>query len=357
MVQIPPEFKAQLESYRGPLDLLLFLIKKEEIDIFDIPIARIVEQYQIYLEILREIDPNLCGEFLVTAAQLMEIKSKLLLPREQLSDDEPMEDPRLELVRQLLEYKKYKERAFLLQRRLAERERRYERPPLPFEPGEAEELEAIDLGNLSIWDLFTAFHRIQLAISAKGPHRIVARERPVEEYIAQVRNVLSAAPARTCRFEELFGDASTVAEAVGIFLAILEMAKQHWIAIRQEELFGPIEVRLRSEEEVARLRAEEEAEPGVDPAEKFLLEGEGREALLGPIEPAGESLPNREAEAGPIDPAEADADLAGAAELDDSEAKPAGASSAGPSAAEGAVEPHDDRAGPAEAPMPGAPPP
>ncbi len=281
---MPPEFKAQLESYRGPLDLLLFLIKKDEIDIFDIPIARIIEQYQVYLEILREIDPNLCGEFLVMAAQLMEIKSKLLLPREQLPDGEPMEDPRLELVRQLLEYKKYKERALLLQRRLAERERRYERPPLPFDAEDAEPFEAIDLGNVSIWDLFTAFHRIQLAIAAKTPHRIVARDRPLEEYIAAVQASLASASQGTRRFEELFEGAESVSEAVGFFLAILEMAKRYWIAISQEELFGPITVRLRSEEEVRRLSAEEEIGTQVDPAEKFLLEGEGKEAVLDPIE-------------------------------------------------------------------------
>src|SRR5262245_5059412 len=114
MVQLPSEFRAALESYRGPLDLLLYLIKRDEIDIFDIPIARIVEQYQMYLEVLSQVmspqspaegslDPNACGEFLVMAANLMEIKSKLLLPREKLEEDEDLEDPRIELVRQLLE--------------------------------------------------------------------------------------------------------------------------------------------------------------------------------------------------------------------------------------------------------------
>lgn len=281
---MPPEFKAHLESYRGPLDLLLFLIKKDEIDIFDIPIARIIEQYQAYLEILREIDPNLCGEFLVMAAQLMEIKSKLLLPRETLPDGEPMEDPRLELVRQLLEYKKYKERALLLQRRLWDRERRYERPPLPLGPEEAEPFEAIDLGNLSIWDLFTAFHRIQLAIASRAPHRVVARDRPLDEYIAAVRASLASAPEGTRKFEELFEGAASVQEAIGFFLAILEMAKRYWIAIYQEELFGPITVRLRGEDEIRRLSTEEEIAGGADPAEKFLLQGEGREAVLDPID-------------------------------------------------------------------------
>src|SRR4029453_12051176 len=124
MVQLPSEFRPALETYRGPLDLLLYLIKKDEVDIFDIPILRIVEQYQLYLELLKDLDPNACGEFLVMAAHLMEIKSKLLLPREELDEAEEMEDPRIELVRQLLEYKKYKERALLLERRTDERRRR-----------------------------------------------------------------------------------------------------------------------------------------------------------------------------------------------------------------------------------------
>ncbi|MEM7235590.1 MAG: segregation/condensation protein A, partial [Planctomycetota bacterium] len=82
MVSLPKEFKASLESYHGPLDLLLYLIKKEEVDVFDIPIAKLVQQYQLYLEIIKNVDPNTCGDFLVMAARLMEIKSKLLLPRE-----------------------------------------------------------------------------------------------------------------------------------------------------------------------------------------------------------------------------------------------------------------------------------
>ena len=108
-----PDFRATVETYSGPLDLLLYLIRKDEVDVFDIPVSRVIEQYHEHLDFLRDIDPNVSGEFLVMAARLMEVKSKLLLPREGLEDeDEEYEDPRLELVKQLLEYKKFKERVY-----------------------------------------------------------------------------------------------------------------------------------------------------------------------------------------------------------------------------------------------------
>ncbi|HVR73631.1 MAG TPA: segregation/condensation protein A [Planctomycetota bacterium] len=297
MVQLPPEFRAALESFSGPLDLLLYLIKKDEVDIFDIPIRRIVEQYQVHLEILSQVDPNACGEFLVTAANLMEIKSKLLLPAEVLPEDEALEDPRIELVRQLLEYKKYKERAILLEKRIDERRRRHERPRVSLGDDESRGADALlsgplQLGNVTIWDLFTAFHKIQIALGAREPHRVILKERPIEEYIGAVENILREAPRHSANFEGLFSEARDRYEAIGILLAILEMAKQCRLSLHQEETFGTIEVRLHDPEETRALleRAALEAGSGVDPAEKLLLEGEGRAAAAEPIE-EGEAAP------------------------------------------------------------------
>jgi segregation and condensation protein A len=201
-------------------------------------------------------------------------------------------------VQQLLEYKKYKERSFLLQRRLEEFRRRYDRPHMAPGADDLEALGPIPIGNVTVWDLFTAFHRIQLALGARGPVRFVVRDRPLEEYIATVQAALERAPDRTARFEDLFLETPTRAEAIGLLLAILEMAKQCRLALRQEELFGPISVRLHDEEERQRLLAfaADEAAPPDDPAQALLLEGEGREALLEPIPEAGEA------------PAEEDAD-------------------------------------------------
>jgi segregation and condensation protein A len=284
VIEGPSEFRPAVDAYQGPLDLLLYLIKKDEVDIFDIPIARVVDQYRAYLDLLQLVDPNSCGEFLVVAAQLMEIKSKLLLPREVLGEDgEALEDPRLELVQQLLEYKKYKERAMLLEKRFLEFRRRYDRPPFDVADESLDEGGPVDLGNVSVWDLLTAFHKIQLALGLRGPVRFVLRDRPVEEYIGLVEERLLQRPDRSARFEDLFLEAPNREEAIGIFLAILEMAKQYRLSLLQEEAFGPIAVRLRSEEEMLRLRALGEEEPATDPAEAYLLEGEGQEARGEPI--------------------------------------------------------------------------
>jgi len=294
MPELPAEFRATLESYKGPLDLLLYLIKRDEIDVFDIPIARIIEQYQVFLDVLKDVDPNACGEFLVMAANLMEIKSKLLLPREELPGDEEMEDPRIELVRQLLEYKKYKERAMLLEKRIDERRRRHERPEIStgsdLDDGAVE--GAIPLGNISVWDLLTAFHKIQIALGARVPHRVMMGDRPIAEYIAALEEFLSRTPSRTALFEELFSEARSRIEAIGFFLAILELAKERRLSFRQEEIFGPIVVRLHEEDEVRRLLAASGREEiaSADPAAAFLLRGEGLEASAEPIlEPMGET--------------------------------------------------------------------
>ncbi len=285
MVQLPSEFRPAVEAYQGPLDLLLYLIRRDEVDVFDIPIVRIVQQYQIHIEVLKQVDPNACGEFLVVAAHLMEIKSKLLLPKEEMPEGEELEDPRIELVRQLLEYKKYKERAMLLERRIDDRRRRYERPSIDLGEGVIETEGAVQLGNVSVWDLFTAFHKIQLALGAREPHRVVMQDRPLEEYISSVEYFLGRFPARTARFDELFSEARNRYEAIGYLLAILEMAKERRLSFHQEDLFGPIEVRLHAEEEVKRLlaRVVEERTRAIEPAEKLLLEGEGLAAASEPI--------------------------------------------------------------------------
>jgi segregation and condensation protein A len=285
MADLPSEFRATLDSYAGPLDLLLYLIKRDEVDIFDIPIARVIEQYHVFLEVLKDVDPNACGEFLVMAANLMEIKSKLLLPREELAEDEDLEDPRIELVRQLLEYKKYKERALLLERKLEERRRRHERPDVPFPEEDLSEAPPLQFGNVSVWDLLTAFHRIQIALGARLPHRVVMKDRPLEEYVQSIETTLSLLPNRTALFDDLFVEARSRVDAIGYLLAILELAKERRLSFVQEELFGPITVRLHDEEEVKRLLAASgrELAATADPAETFLLRGEGQEAALEPI--------------------------------------------------------------------------
>jgi segregation and condensation protein A len=265
MVQLPlpAEFKATLESYQGPLDLLLYLIKKDEVDIFDIPIGRVTEQYCAYLSVLQAIEPNACGEFLVMAANLMEIKSRSLLPTEPALAGEAAEDPRIELVRQLLEYKKYKERAMLLARRIEETSRRFHRPAAHLPEAPPEEAESpLDLGNVSVWDLLSAFHRIQLALGERGPHRVLHEQRPMDDYITAIQ-----ARAEECErkllFDELFSECRDIHDAIGFFLAILEMAKRRMLRFHQEVLFGPIAIEVFEKplEEPAPAPTAEEAGP------------------------------------------------------------------------------------------------
>jgi len=284
--EVEDEFRPTLESYNGPLDLMLYLIKRDEIDVFDIPIARVVGQYRDYLDILKFIDPNSCGEFLVMAANLMEIKSKLLLPRETLEDEEELEDPRLELVQQLLEYKKYKERALLLEKRFSEYKRRHDRPAVDLSDLAPETTGPVKLGNVTVWDLLTAFHRVQIALGQRGPVRVVLHDRPLTEYIESIQQTLGARTDRTARFEELFIEAATRVDAIGLFLALLEMAKDRQIAISQEDFAAPIEVRLRLSEEIAELRLQDAAdmEDDTDPAETHLLRGEGPGSGTTPVE-------------------------------------------------------------------------
>ena len=275
-----PDFRATVETYSGPLDLLLYLIRKEEVDVFDIPVSLVIGQYHKHLEFLREIDPNVSGDFLVMAARLMEIKSKLLLPREVLDEEaEEYEDPRLELVKQLLEYKKFKERALLLEKKLAAHKKRYTRPIRELEEDALDVTEPLPPGNTDVWDLLTAFHRIQLAIGQRVPHEVMLEERPTEDYIAEVQETLLAAHSGRCSFEELFQGARTQTEAIGYFLAILELAKMNFLKLIQEEPGAEIEVERRSEEELREMEAAQEAAGNTDPAEEHLLRGEGEEAL------------------------------------------------------------------------------
>ena len=281
MAKPPSDFRATVETYSGPLDLLLYLIRKDEVDVFDIPVSRVIEQYHEHLDFLRDVDPNVSGEFLVMAARLMEVKSKLLLPREVLEDeDEEYEDPRLELVKQLLEYKKFKERALLLEKKMDSHKRRYVRPRQELDIDAEDVTEPLPLGNTDVWDLLTAFHRIQLVIAQRVPHEVMLEDRPIEDFINEVEALLQAASAGGCLFEDLFQGARTRGEAIGYFIAVLELAKQHILTITQDELGSEIRVQRRTDEEIERLQAEDSEPAEAEPAEEHLLRGEGEEALV-----------------------------------------------------------------------------
>jgi segregation and condensation protein A len=237
-------FRTVLAAFTGPLDLLLYLIRKNEIDILDIPIAEILAQYQEYTGLLKDLDVNLAGDYLVMAATLMEIKSRMLLPQADLEgEEETAEDPRDNLVRQLLEYREHKERALSLGNRLQENARRYRR----LSGSEDLALDSIELGKVSVWDIVTAFLRIQKAVAADRPGDLVYTERPLTFYMELIQDTFDRAGADLVPFEDIFLARGPVDRyiLVGIFLAVLELVKLGALGVDRGTSEGEFMVRRR----------------------------------------------------------------------------------------------------------------
>ncbi|CAG1021228.1 partial Segregation and condensation protein A, partial [Methylococcales bacterium] len=182
------EYKVDLDMYNGPLDLLLYLIRREEVNVYDIPIARITDQYIQYVEALQTLDMNIVGDFLVMAATLMYIKSYMLLPRTDSKDDEEaVEDPRTSLVKQLLEYKRYKESTFILSARAAEWEKKCIRIHKDFsiETTDKED-EELPLEGISVWDLLQRFSQLMKQTLFDVSAKVTYDDTPIQEYMNEV---------------------------------------------------------------------------------------------------------------------------------------------------------------------------
>src|SRR6266849_271686 len=177
------DYQVDLDIFRGPLDLLLYLVKRQEVDISAIPIARVAEQFLAYLRIIELIDVERAGDFLVMAATLMEIKSKMLLPRsEDPTEEEP--DPRLDLVRQLIEYKKFKDAAILLEAQAERQLSRLARQPVELPAGPDPAVQP--LRPVELWDLVSAFGRLMRETLALQPQQLVVDETPIHVYMDSI---------------------------------------------------------------------------------------------------------------------------------------------------------------------------
>jgi segregation and condensation protein A len=235
-------YKVKLEIFEGPLDLLLYLIKREEIDISDIPIAKITDQYLEYLELMKMLDLDIAGEFILMAATLMHIKSKMLLPPAEDEEEREEEDPRTELVKRLLEYKKFKEAANELFHR-EKRQKDYYFRRLPDEvrtvPGEETYFET------SLFDLISAFNKIMKEVPKETFHAIVKDEFTVEEKMHDIFHVLVRQPA--IYFMDLFRKAKNKVEVITTFLALLELIRLKEIVVRQRGMFGEIQIMQNKE--------------------------------------------------------------------------------------------------------------
>ena len=245
----PADFESILEDYpikvgsfEGPLDLLLFLIRKHELDIHDIPIVLITAQYLEYLELMQELDLDVAGEFLLMAATLIHIKSRVLLPRPDPTQDEPEEDPREALLRRLLEHRKFKAAAELLHEQETLRSAQWGRPDDRVAEIAGEEYEP-EL-EVDLFSLLTAFRAVVERAKQRPAMPLPAKQVPIETRIQQLIARLSDTEA--CGFDELFADVSSRSGIITTFLALLEMIRLKLVRVFQSGPFGPIRVYKRS---------------------------------------------------------------------------------------------------------------
>jgi segregation and condensation protein A len=241
----PDAFPVKLDSFEGPLDLLLHLIKKNEVNIHDIPIALITAQYLQAIELLQELNLDIAGEFLVMAATLIHIKSKMLLPRPETSatvEGEAEEDPRDELVRRLLEHEKFKAAAGLLHEREQLRAAQWMRPDARVAEIAGDEYEP-EL-EVDLFTLLTAFQAVVQRAKQRPKMLLPPEQLSVEARIDQLLARLSETEA--CGFEDLFSDIQDRSGLIVTFLALLEMIRLKLVRVFQSGSFGPIRVYKRS---------------------------------------------------------------------------------------------------------------
>lgn len=235
------DYKVKFEVFEGPLDLLLYLIKKEEVDIYDVNLTQLATQFLEYIEMMRLLDLEIAGEFLVMASTLMYIKSRELLPKDQqvqVEGEEEGEDPRWELIRQLVEYKKFKDAAAQLQRLESEQENIF--PRLPCKP-EFNDPPDQTKPNVSIFDLINAVTSILKRFNQRDEAREIFEDKwTVSEKIEHVLTMVTE--RRQVKFSELFSDATNRTEVVVTFLALLELIRLKQLLVVQEEAFGEIEL-------------------------------------------------------------------------------------------------------------------
>jgi segregation and condensation protein A len=233
------EYKVELDVFEGPLDLLLYLIKKNEVDIYDIPIERITGQYMEYMSLMRMLDLNIAGEFIVMAATLMMIKSRMLLPVEERPEDEETEeiDPRWDLVRQLVEYKKFKDVAGELQAKEYYRENVFD---LSSENVAVEEESGLDMGEIGIFDLISAFKEVLARARPEEIGEIAAERYTTADKVVHILKRLEK--TGSLLFTDLFGAQASRHEIVCTFLALLELIRLSQVRVRQDRHFDAIAI-------------------------------------------------------------------------------------------------------------------
>ncbi len=241
---LPPEldyfrsseaYQVELTGFQGPMDLLLHLIDREQVDIYDIPIALITDQFVRHIEVMQTISLDKAGEFIAMAATLLVIKMKMLMPSHLDEDEEDLEDPRAELVRKLLEYRRFKEAAESLQKQESERQQYHMRQTrFPF----TGDLDLEPRLRIEMFDLLSALAGIFDRMQARTVHDVVREAYTVEEKMSLIEEKVGS--GGTVRFEELFSEDTIKMEVIVTFIAVLEMVKRGRLEFMQTEPTGPI---------------------------------------------------------------------------------------------------------------------
>lgn len=233
------DYRVQIETFDGPLDLLLYLVRKQEVDILDLPIAAIAAQFLEFLEVLQSIDLDQIGDFVVLASSLIEIKSRLVLPENAEVPEliETSEDPRTELVKQLLEYKRFKDASRLLEEQSTEWQLRY--PRLSDDSPRRGNNPAEDLiKEVELWDLVSALSRVLRANTETQPSTIIYDDTPIGVYIEQLREQVLL--RGRVPFSEFFKGTNSRTKIVGIFLAVLELLRHYGFRAEQPDAYCEI---------------------------------------------------------------------------------------------------------------------
>jgi segregation and condensation protein A len=230
-------FRVHLETFDGPLDLLLYLVRRHELDVLDVPLAQVTEQYLEILAAIEQIDVDAVGDFLEVATRLMEIKSRMILPRQEEIEEDQIEDPRQDLVQRLLEYRRFKDAASMLEERGKDWQLRFARQTddLGDRPLQASEQP---IQQVELWDLVSAFARVIREKGGGKPTRILHDETPIETYMQLIRSRL-ASEGRVA-FSSMFAAGMSRSQLAGVFLALLELIREHQASAEQVELFAEI---------------------------------------------------------------------------------------------------------------------
>lgn len=231
------EFKIALDVFAGPMDLLLYLVKRHEVDITQVPIAKIAEEFVAYLDVLEDLAIDQVGEFVDLASLLLEIKARELVPRPEETES-PVEPVREELVARLLEYKQYRDAAVLLEDRARDWELRFARVATPETRPRGGTPSEVTIGDVHVWDLVGALSRVMRKREKRRPRQIVHDDTPIEVHMGRVEAIVEQ--QGRISFSELFRADMSRTRIVGIFLAVLELVRRGRLRARQDRIFDEI---------------------------------------------------------------------------------------------------------------------